>query len=86
MAQCETTLLSGLGDLTWQALVVPTVARKTVTCQLTYSLLQSGLNPELLRLTMSLTAIKFICIRQNVNVNNLECSASAPTLLRAAAN
>ena len=31
MAQCGTTLLSGLGGRTWQALVVPTVARKTVT-------------------------------------------------------
>ena len=31
MAQCGTTLLSGLGGQTWQALVVPTVARKTVT-------------------------------------------------------
>ena len=34
MAQCGTTLLSGLGGQTWQALVVPTVAQKTVTlCQ-----------------------------------------------------
>ena len=33
MAQCGTTLLSGLGGRTWQALVVPTVARKTVTPQ-----------------------------------------------------
>ncbi len=31
IAQCGTTLLSGLGGQTWQALVVPTVARKTVT-------------------------------------------------------
>ena len=31
MAQCETTLLSGLGSQTWQVLVVPTMARKTMT-------------------------------------------------------